>query len=287
MLKWINILFLGFILSCNNAEKKSISEKLNIENQGVMINYDDYGKGDTTLLFVHGWAIDKSYWASQIDYFSKKYRVIAVDLPGFGKSGNNRNIWTVEEYGKDISEILKQLDLKNVILIGHSMSGNIVVEAALTNPERVIGVIGIDNFKNVGYVPTPQNQKDDAAWFNNAKQNFKPFVTDYINKALLLETTDSLIRKRVVDDMTSPDPKIAIEILELGEKYPIDEKLVALKKTVYLINSDNTPTDTAGFVENKLNYRLFNLHGTAHYPMIEKPNEFNQLLEEVIEEIGK
>jgi pimeloyl-ACP methyl ester carboxylesterase len=284
-LKFIILFSMSLFISCNKSKKSDVSERLSIKNQEVMIDYSDNGKGDTTLLFVHGWAINKSYWKSQIDYFSKDYRVIAIDLPGFGKSGSNRNNWTVEEYGKDISEVLTQLDLENVILIGHSMSGNIVVETALNNSERIIGVIGIDNLKNLGYERTPENQKEEAEWFAKAKKNFKPFVTDYIYQALLLENTDSLIKKRVVDDMTSPDPKIAIEILELGEKYPIVEKLVALKKPIYLISSDNTPTDTTAFIKNKIDYRLFNIHGTAHYPMIEKPNEFNQILIKVIREV--
>jgi pimeloyl-ACP methyl ester carboxylesterase len=262
-LKWLFLCSLSLLLSCNKVKKTKNSEMLFIKNQGVMIDYNDNGKGYITLLFVHGWAINKSYWDSQIEYFSKDYHVVTVDLPGFGKSGSNRNNWSVEEYGKDISEVLTQLDLKNVILIGHSMSGNIVVETALNNPKRVIGVIGIDNLKNLGYERTPENQKEEAKWFAKAKENFKPFITDYIYQALLLETTDSIIKKRVVDDMTSPDPKIAVEILELGEKYPIVEKLVALKKPIYLISSDNTPTDTAAFIKNKIDYRLFNIHGTA------------------------
>ena len=70
-------------------------EKIKIENQGVNIVYDDAKIGETVLLFIHGFGIDKSYWTNQTAFFSKKYRVVVLDLPGFGQSGKNRNSWKV------------------------------------------------------------------------------------------------------------------------------------------------------------------------------------------------
>src|SRR5882672_2565518 len=116
------ILILQF--SCNNAEKetKPVSpENIIIENNDVRIDYTDSGKGDTVLLFVHGWCINKRYWSDQKAHFKYKYRVVAVDLPGFGQSGKNRKIWTTQAFGSDIDTVMAALNLRNVILIGHSM----------------------------------------------------------------------------------------------------------------------------------------------------------------------
>src|SRR6187200_3178241 len=68
----------------------------NITINYVAIEFDECGQGDTTLLFVHGWCINKEYWADQSKYFSDKYKVVALDLPGFGNSGKNRTEWTFE-----------------------------------------------------------------------------------------------------------------------------------------------------------------------------------------------
>ena len=84
-------LLVGILLavqfSCNNADtnSKTVStEKIKIDDQGVNIDYDDSKIGDTTILFIHGWGIDKTYWTNQVTFFAKQYRVVTVDLPGFG-----------------------------------------------------------------------------------------------------------------------------------------------------------------------------------------------------------
>ena len=96
--------------------------KININRENL--SYFDSEKGDITLLFIHGAFINKEYWNEQLTYFSEKYRVIAIDIAGHGNSSHNRNEWTIKNYGKDISEFIKKLLLKNVVLIGHSIGAD-------------------------------------------------------------------------------------------------------------------------------------------------------------------
>lgn len=274
--------------SCNQKKgqpkEATTGQNTQIANEGVSISYDDSQKGDTTLLFVHGWCINKSYWKDQADFFRSKYRVVAVDLPGFGASGKNRESWTVEAYGKDLSAVMKQLDLKNVILIGHSMSGNIIVETAMYNKDRVIGLVGVDNFKNAGWDPT---QPDTAAanFYKAARQNYKEVALSS-SQYLFSSSTDTLVKTRVMNDIANADPVISIDCLERGDRYPGTVKLASLKRPIYLINSDYTPTDTAALTKMGINYILLPIHGTGHYPMNEKPAAFNALMQQAIEKIG-
>jgi pimeloyl-ACP methyl ester carboxylesterase len=276
------------LFSCNQKKGQPkdapAGQNVQIANDGVSISYDDSKKGDTTLLFVHGWCINKSYWKEQADFFRSRYRVVAVDLPGFGASGKNRGSWTVEAYGKDLSAVMKQLDLKNVILVGHSMSGNIIVETALYNKDRVIGLVGVDNFKNAGWDPT---QPDTAAdnFYKAARQNYKGAVLS-ASQYLFSSSTDSLIKARVMNDIAGADPLISIDCLERGDRYPGTAKLASLKRPIYLINSDYTQTDTAALIQKGIDYVLLPIHGTGHYPMNEKPAEFNALMQQAIEKIG-
>jgi pimeloyl-ACP methyl ester carboxylesterase len=284
------LFFLTAIYCCNNVEEKAKNlpvNKMEIDNQGVNINYTDSKIGDTVLFFIHGWGINQTYWASQVAYFRKKYRVITIDLPGFGKSGKNRKSWTVEDYAKDVSAVITKLDLKNVILIGHSMSGSIIVETAIANPSNIIGIVGIDNLKDIGIVLTSKMKEEWAQFYNNARKDFKETVSQNMVQYLFAPSTDSSIRNRVSTDIQNSDTTMAIDCLENADKYPFVEKLKLLRKPVYLINSDLMPTDTSAFKKNNIECHLLNIGPTGHYPMLEKPDEFNLLLQKAIDSILK
>jgi pimeloyl-ACP methyl ester carboxylesterase len=264
---------------------KATTEKIQITDQGVNIAYDDTQQGDTTLLFVHGWCIDKSYWKNQTDFFRSRYRVVSIDLPGFGASGKNRDNWSVEAYGKDLSAVIQQLNLKHIVLIGHSMSGQIIVETALQNKDRVIGLVGVDNFKSVGDGKAPAVDTAAISFYNAARKNYKEVVLPYASEYLFLPSTDSVVKQRVLQDIANADPVISINCLEQGDSYPGLTNLAALKKRIYLINSDATPTDTAGLIKKGIPNTLLPIHASGHYPMMEKPAEFNDQLERGLEMI--
>jgi pimeloyl-ACP methyl ester carboxylesterase len=287
----ISLLYAGIVLtfqfSCNNAAtnaKPASAEKRIIDNRGVRIDYTDTGNGDTTLFFVHGWCINKTYWSDQVNFFSGKYRVVTVDLPGFGQSGKNRTSWSAGAFGSDIDSVLSQLNLRNVVLVGHSMAGDIILQAAINAPDRVIGLVGVDNFKNCSYAPTQQEKEEEAKAIDTLKHNFKRVASEYFNQALFYKTTADSIRKRVLNDVAGVDTVIAAACME-QQDFDEVKSLVAVKKKLYLINSDVTPTDTTGFITNHIPYEVFYIHETGHFPMIEKPREFNLLLEQVMAKI--
>ncbi len=116
------------LFACGNPQRKTNDNnadvRAHIENNGAPIAYTDTGKGDTTILFVHGWCINKSYWADQAAYFGKSYRVVAIDLPGYGQSGKNRKAWEVNFcYGckcRDRSAETKKCDIGGALYVGHN-----------------------------------------------------------------------------------------------------------------------------------------------------------------------
>jgi pimeloyl-ACP methyl ester carboxylesterase len=100
------LLLVIILVSCNSAvdRKENVTAKVN----NTTIAYNQYGTGDTTLLFVHGWCINKEYWNDQSKYFSDKYKVVTLDLPGFGSSGKNRSEWTFENILMILMNLSKQ-----------------------------------------------------------------------------------------------------------------------------------------------------------------------------------
>jgi len=277
------------LFSCGNNPKATRAGNSNplirTWNGRVEISYTDNGKGDTTLFFVHGWGINKSYFANQVAYFSKKYRVITIDRPGFGESGKNRSDWSTEAYASDIETVITKLNLKNVILIGHSMSGDIVLQAALTDTNYVVGIVGIDNFKSVGI---PEDAKSKEAFkqaINNLQHNFKQVASAYFTQYLFAKSTPDSIRTRILGDVAKNDSTIAIANMVQGNNFDEVAKLKQYHKKLYLINSDYMPTDTSGLAKNKIPFMLTYVNDTGHFPMVEKPQDFNLCLEKVLADI--
>ncbi|MBE9663993.1 alpha/beta fold hydrolase [Mucilaginibacter myungsuensis] len=280
----------GLLASCDH--KKTVlstydPNKIIVRNNGVEIAYTDTGmRSDTALLFVHGWAINKSYWQDQRAFFEKNYRVIAMDLPGFGESGKDRNAWDTKTFASDVDSVISALKLKKVVLVGHSMSGDIVLQAAVDNPDKVIGLVGVDNFQSPGYVQTPKDKKDYADAMAQMKKHFRSFATQYFNEALFSPTTDTAVRKRILADVAKVDTVIATASMENSNDFDEIDKLKVANQKLFLINSDRQLVDTTHMAKNKIPFKIYYVHGSGHYPMIEHPTQFNEYLRLVMAEIA-
>jgi pimeloyl-ACP methyl ester carboxylesterase len=284
------------IFACNNPQPKNTNAvnddkpiTTNLVSNNVRIDYTDTGTGDTTLLLVHGWCINKTYWEKQVAYFGKRFRVVTIDLPGFGKSGKNRKDWSTAAYGQDIKNVIAQLKLRNVILIGHSMAGDIILQGAVDAPENILALVGVDNFKSVGIAPkdSVKDQKEYDEAIGAMKKNFKAVAFDWFNKQLFYKTTPKSLRERILNDVAHSDSTIAIAALAWDSNFSESNQLLKLKKKLYLINSDYVPNDTSGLVKKKIPYKLLIVHNTGHFPMIEKPDDFNRHLDNAIADIKR
>ncbi|WP_420150412.1 alpha/beta fold hydrolase [Spirosoma sp.] len=253
------------------------------------IHYVSSGNALPTLLFVHGADIDLSYWNAQLAYFKDRYHVIAIDLPGHGKSGRNKKHWTVKNMGEDVATFIRSLKLEQVILIAHSMGGNVGLVAATTNPDPVIGFIGIDNFKSAGQPLPSEYQEQSKQIVEQLHQNFADTNEQYVRMVLVTPETPEAVSARVINDYRNAFQPMAIEIIEaiFNDEYLTERELLPkLSCKLHLINVDYMPTQKEPL--KQLTTKGFAIHpmeGTSHYPMIEKPDELNQLLDQTIEEI--
>ena len=102
---------------------------------GVPIYYRSVGTGEPTVVLVHCWGCSSEEWADAIPALAATHRVIALDLAGHGRSGKTRHAWTVPAFAGDIRAVLDHAGVKRAIVVGHSMSGPIAIEAALAMPE--------------------------------------------------------------------------------------------------------------------------------------------------------
>ncbi|GAB4241979.1 MAG: alpha/beta hydrolase [Ekhidna sp.] len=273
--------------SDQSGSTETRSEPVKVVNGDVEIAYNSYGEGDMTVLLVHGWCINQTYWDQLVNALKSSYRVVTLDLPGFGKSGMNRETWTIEAYGKDVIAVIDQLGLSNVVLVGHSMGGNVVLESAVRH-DQVIAVIGVDTFKDVGSELDDEVQQQVAAFMQMLEENFSEIAPAYAEGSLFHVSTDSTVKQRVMQDFASSNPESSIgslkALLDYGTKE--QELLSQLRQPLYLINSNASPTGREVLDSLGVNFQVIDIDSTGHYPMIEKPEIFNQLMQQTLQSIG-
>lgn len=213
---------------------------------------------------------------------------MTIDLPGHGKSGKNKKTWTIQELGDDVCVMIKKLNLKNIILIGHSMGGDVILEVAVKCSDSVIGFVGVDNFKNVGIAMSSEIQKQIDQIMEMLKSDFANTSEYFAKQNLLSPSTDKTIIDRVVSDYRNMDKTIGIDLISSAFTYYERERVLMnqLKFKMYLINVDNIPTNEE-FLEKYATsgYDVSPIKGICHFPMIEKPDEFNRLLQDLITKI--
>jgi pimeloyl-ACP methyl ester carboxylesterase len=285
---YLGLLLAIVLFSCNTPTVNK--ENAIIKVNDVDIAYNQCGNRDTTLLFVHGWCINKEYWNDQSTYFCDRYKVVTLDLPGFGKSGKNRTDWNFEQYTDDINEFIKDKKLKNVILVGHSMSGDILLLMDTKYPGSVIGIVGIDNLKRPGVKLSDEENMQVEGFFAMLDSNFSGTAEVYVKENLFPKSADTSIVNRVINDVKMNDSVIAIKVLHslLDVSQKEKDMMQLLSHTLYLVNSDGDTTQIDSLKKYcKASAEVVYVHGTGHYPMIEKPSEFNSALEKVFRMIGK
>lgn len=271
------------------TEEKMTARQITIRNQSVKINYYQKGNGNTTLLFLHGWCINGIYWENQINCFSTNFNVYAIDLPGFGMSTAERENWTIEEYANDVSAFIKEMNLDNVILIGHSMAGEIILQLALSNNPKIVGIVGIDNFKLIDVEFTPQQKQEMEAFFPLLKNDFVNSAPAYADMMLFHPSTTNGVKDRVKTDFAQSNPVIGYETCMNQMLYATTDaqRLEQLSHKLYLLNSNATPTNITGLKNHcKSNFQIEYIPSTGHYPMIEKPKEFNLILTKILKDIN-
>lgn len=253
-------------------------------SDGVPIHYAAQGQGNTALVFIHCWACDRHLWDNQAAEFSRTNRVVTIDLPGHGKSGLGRKNWSIQSYGDDVKAVVMKLDLKRVVLVGSSMGGPIALEAAQRMRDRVIAIVPVDTLHNVEQ-KVPAEQLDAA--MKQLRADYKGAVTALMNQFFFAPGTPAAVRTRVLNDATSRPPETAIAILAAIFAYDAAPALKEVKVPIRAINSDRVPTDVEVNRKYAPQFDVAIIKGIGHYPMLEEPVRFNQLLAEILQTLPR
>lgn len=247
------------------------------------IAYDVMGEGETAVVLIHCWSCDRTYWREQLAALSAKYLVVNIDLAGHGESSLGRNNYLMADFGSDVAAVVKRLDLKQVILIGHSMGGTVAVEAAAQLPGRVIGLIGIDTLQEPGF-NFPAEAVD--GFLAPMRADFKTRTSQFV-ASMFPDGADSALVDLVAADMSSAPPEVAISAMRNLLLHDLKATLNTLSVRIACLDSDKTPIDREGWAFYEPGYATVTMEGVGHFLLLEKPAEFNSNLLAMIRSLEK
>lgn len=277
---FISLLALGSCLLLTSSwanDATQLSTQSTVSADGTEIAYVAGGTGETTIVFVHGWTCDRSYWAAQLPAFAEHYRVIAVDLAGHGESEGGRETYSMASFGADVAAAASGSG--PVVLVGHSMGGPVILAAAPLFGDRLAGLIAVDSLRDVSIKPPPeaQIQKQLAALDEDYQAMVRPMIA-----SMFLETSDPVLRDQITADMLATDPQVGIEAGRGMMHMDVPAALSRLQAPLVVINSTYQPTNFEAIAALHGDSSIRLMDGVGHFVMQEDPETFNALLAEAL-----
>ena len=252
---------------------------------GTPISYEIHGSGEPTLVFVHGWSCDARYWRAQVPHFSKKHRIVVLDLAGHGHSGSTRSKYTMKAFGEDVQAVTEAAGSLSVILIGHSMGGSVIAEAARLMPNRVIGIVGVDTLENIEYPMTREELDQSMA---PLKSDFQAGSRAFV-KQMISSRTNPQLREWILADISSAPPAVALSAMnEMMAQYITGEAAKIfdeIRIPVITVNGDLWPIDYEANRRHMVSFDAIVLKEADHFLMMNCPEDFNRALEKAIDTI--
>jgi len=253
-------------------------------SDGVSIHYKTQGKGKPALVFVHGWSCDSSYWDGQVRHFGKEYKVVTVDLAGHGESGLDRAEWTIEAFGRDVASVVKQLELDEVILVGHSMGGDVIVEAVKELRGRVGGLVFVDSFRNLRRLSEEQIQQIVGPF----RKDFEGATSRFVRR-LFAPMSDQGLVDEVVKDMSSGHREVGLALLGALYRWRSKKLVDGIEGAgvpIISISSDMRAIDREAFEGRFESFKFVIVSGVGHFLMMEDVEGFNEVLGEAVKELA-
>jgi pimeloyl-ACP methyl ester carboxylesterase len=250
---------------------------------GVEIAYSCTGAGPTSLLFIHGGLADRTFWEPQLAALGDRFRLAALDLAGHGESGRDRRNWTIPAFGEDARAVADALDLQNIALVGNSLGGAVALEAARMLAGRAVGVIGVDTLHEAGFVYSAEDANARGAEFRNSfEATCAGMIRGLFHAGRHLELQDWALKITL-----RMDPEVVARIMEGFAGYDLAAAFRRAGVPIRAINGDLYPTSVESNRAVVPDFDAVIMPGAGHYPMLERPDEFNRLLVATVDSLAK
>jgi pimeloyl-ACP methyl ester carboxylesterase len=261
------------LTACAQIGKQARGKAPAVRGTAGAIFVDDGGAGGMPVLFVHSFGGSSIHWAKQLAHERKSRRAIAMDLRGHGRSAAPAAMeYGVASLAGDIGAVADALGLDRFVIVGHSLGGAAAIHYAGANPQRVAGLVLVGA---PGKMPPEQSKPIMASM----EADYDKVTRGYWEK--LTAGAQPKVREQLLGEMTSvpKEPSLAImKALFADDPLTPLARHTGPKLVIYTPQGD-TPNDLQNAVPGIAKKRI---DGTSHWPHMDKPEEFNRLLDEFL-----
>lgn len=238
------------------------------------IYVDDGGAGGLPVVFAHSFGGNTEHWSAQLEHLRKSRRAVAYDLRGHGASdAPANNDYTAESQEQDLVAVIEALGLRRFVLVGHSMGGAIAITYAGRHPKRVAGLM---------MVGTPGKSPEELA-----KQVIASLESDKYQQVM-----DNYMKQL----LANARPEVNEEVMRGMNKIPRQEAIGVIKSIFRFdpapsLNNYRGPKLIVSTAMEDQPHALAKqfpdvphkvIDGTSHWMQMDKPEEFNQILDEFL-----
>ena len=244
--------------------------------EGIDIHWTSRGTGPQTIVFVHGWTCDETSWQGQVPELSKRFRVITLDLPGHGKSDSPKDgKFSMALFARAVEAVRAEAKVDKAVFAGHSMGTPVIRQYALMYPDRVAGLVIVDGLVQLAGVPpgfTPATFTGEAGLKGREKMVRSMFGT----------LTTPALQDQILKMMLGAKESTANGAMQatFDPSWVTNDPIRVPTLAVYADGPGLAPRETVLKIFPNAEYHQ--LPGTAHFLMMEKPQEFNRLVTEFV-----
>jgi len=262
----------GLNLTQAADEKAPTGESKFATLDGARIHYVNYGSGSDALVLVHGWTQSIDSWRDQIPDFTERNRVIAIDLPGHGKSDKPETKYSMDLFAQAVDAVMQDAKVNRAVLVGHSMGTPVARQFYRKYPAKTLAIVIVDGAlrpfgdkammdRMIAGLRGPNYKETIAQMFAGMAGPALPAEAQERIKAATLSTPQHVLVS-AMEGMADPaiwgDDKITVPTLAIMAKNPF-----------YPPNIEELNRGIAPTIEQTM------WEGVGHWLMIDKPREFN------------
>ncbi|NGO72282.1 alpha/beta fold hydrolase [Streptomyces boncukensis] len=243
------------------------------------IRYTAGGPADgPALVLIHGWACDRGDFDTVTRHLPDGHRVLAVDLAEHGASRSSREVWTMEEFARDVAAVLEAESVPTAVVAGHSLGAAVAVEVGRLLPGTVSHVVALDGLHYLSLFPA-LNEEQAEAVLGVFRDDFARAVRGLVEGGSPTGT-DPAVMDAYVEKMAAVRQPAGLRAIEGLVRWDMDAALRETKQpvTVFAIR-DLVAQEAVDRYGDRLDIVLVDL-GTHHFP-VEAPEATAKLLAEV------